>query len=119
MGNNLREDLPMNTFKLADDYSEGIRFMNAEELLTVPFYDLRVISLGNEDFLKALDVESNGGFHVALNPGDAVSRGYLLKNTLRMRPDTIIMSGEFYSYVPGDAEMASRSGHEVIVVTEV
>lgn len=109
----------MSTFKLSEDYSEGIRFMDAEELLAVPFYDLRVISLGNEDFLKTLEVESNGGLHVSLNPGDAVSRGFLLNNSLRMRPDTIIMSEEFYSYIPGDAEMASRSGHEVIVVTEV
>lgn len=116
---NLREDLLMSAFKLADDYDQGIHFMDAEELSLVPLYDLRVISLGDEDFLSSLDVESNGGLHVALNPANAVSRGYLLTNTLRMRPDTIIMSEEFYSYIPGDAEMASRTGHEVIVVTEL
>lgn len=111
----------MSIFEFPDDFSGSsysIFHLDSENFSLVPFDSLRVIFMGEDDFLERVKALCKVDYAVYFNSNNRLESDVLL-NSLRMRPDAIIMSEGFYSNAMGDAKLAIQTGHQVFVLTDL
>jgi hypothetical protein len=98
-----------------DTNYDGPYSFDFEEIVLIPFYGLRCIVLGNEQFLNSMK-DCSGEYTVYLSSDKGLNQSNLIGTCLRMRPDCLIVSEEVYHFNRDDVIMAANTGHEVMIV---